>query len=648
MTTEVRCRAADGTSRTLRLTVVGEAGLSGGGLPTRVVSVDGGPRLLQKWLPRNDSGYPGLLGPLDREIRALHRFALTFPRDSYPPELPRLWYYDVDGAEPFVLVEPYRGEPVEGLLPELAPQHRYRLQVGLLRALHLAAVAGIAHGRVDLGALRWDSATRTVQLVDFEHAAGIGEQRRSADDRPVDVRDDVWDAGLALWRTVHPHTGRGAPDLSVDGGALSTLLDGVFVNPPDFRPTPADLLTRLREPTDVPVLAPGSALVPGVEAYKNLLRRKRERIAAQAERDAPARSWLPWRRASKSEVDDQPVLVRCPVCLDSYPPPLPDDELWRHEDGGFVKDDSSSLDPQKRHFRSLSAYRRCPNPSDDVAEHFLPATYFDHGPPLVVALIGRPSAGKTHLLAAMLREVVDRGGLTPYGLTATALDLHRHDRYRKQVLETAERGERLPGTPEGLTDPAEILLISGPGGSRPLVLFDVAGEDLQAVGDSRLARFLIGTGALIFVHGLEPVPERVGNQAFEMSLARLRAIPEFERLPTAIVATKADRLRYLPPIDHWLRHRNAALASVDPVLLHVESSSAFAFLHGRGDHAALAPFSVFNRCTLHFVSASGSEAAPGEERFARGFEPVRALEPLVAILAMAGMIGGEAAGQVGA
>ncbi|MEV0697259.1 hypothetical protein AB0I53_04980 [Saccharopolyspora sp. NPDC050389] len=647
MTTEVRCRAVDGTPRTLRLEVIGDAGVSGGGLPTRVVSVDGGPRLLQKWVPRNESGDPGRLRPLDREIRALHRFALTFPHDGYPPELPRLWYYDVDGDEPFVLVEPYRGKPVEGLLPELGAQHRYRLQVGLLRALHLAAVAGMTHGRVDLEALRWDSETRTVQLVDFERAAGIGEQRGSADGRCVDVRDDVWDAGLTLWRTVHPHTGRGAPDLTVDGGALSTLLDGVFVNPPEVRPTPADLLTRLREPTDVPVLMPGSALVPGVEAYKNLLRRKREQAAAQAAQDAPSRSWLPWRRASKSEVDHQPVLVRCPVCLDSYPRPLPDDELWRHEDGEFVKDDSSSLDPQKRQFRNLSGYRRCPNPSDDADEHFLPATYYDHGPPLVVALIGRPSAGKTHLLAAMLREVVDRGGLTPYGLTATALDLHRHDRYRRQTLEPAERGERLPGTPEGLTDPAEILLISGPGGSRPLVFFDVAGEDLQAVGDSRLARFLIGTGALIFAHGLEPAPERVGNQAFEMSLARLRAVPDFERLPAAVVATKSDRLRYLPPIDHWLRHRNGAMAAVDPVLLHMESSSVFAFLHGRGDHAALAPFSVFDRCTLHFVSASGSEAVPGEERFPRGFEPVRVLEPLVAVLAMAGMIEGTPAGRVG-
>ncbi|MGW3467742.1 hypothetical protein ACWDKQ_04555 [Saccharopolyspora sp. NPDC000995] len=644
MTTEVRCRAIDGTPRTIRLAVVGDVGVSGGGLPTRLVSVDDGPQLLQKWVPRADSGGLGRLRPLDREIRALHRFAWAFPHDSYPPELPRLRYYDVDGDEPFVLVEPYRGEPVEGLLPALGAQHRYRLQVGVLRALHLAAVAGVTHGRVELGTLRWDSGRRTVQLVDFERAAGIGEPRETPDGQRADVRDDVWDAGLALWRTVHPHTGRGAPDLTVDGGALSTLLDGVFVNPPESRPTPADLLTRLREPTESPVFVPGSALVPGVEAYVDLLRRKRGRAAARAVRSAPSRSWLPWRRAWKSEVDEQPALVRCPVCLDSYPRPLPDDELWRHEDGTFVEDDSSSQDPQKRQFRSLSGYRRCPNPSEDVAEHFLPATYYDHGPPLVVAMIGRPSAGKTHLLAAMVREVVDRGGLTPYGLTATALDLHRHDRYRKQTLEPAGRGAQLPGTPEGLTDPAEILLLSGPGGIRPLVFFDVAGEDLQAVGDARLARFLIGTGAVIFVHGLEAAPECVGNRAFEMSLARLRAVPDFERLPAAIVATKSDRLRYLPPIDRWLRHGNGSLAAIDPALLHMESSSVYAFLRNRGEHAALTPFSVFDRCTLHFVSASGSEAAPGEERFPRGFEPVRALQPLIAILAMAGMIEADRVG----
>jgi hypothetical protein len=99
-----------------------------------------------------------------------------------------------------------------------------------------------------------------------------------------------------------------------------------------------------------------------------------------------------------------------------------------------------------------------------------------------------------------------------------------------------------------------------------------------------------------------------------MSLARHRAVPNFERMPAAIVATKADRLRYVPPIDHWLRPKHNSHATVDPELLSMESCATFAFLHQRGEHAVLAPYSVFNRCTLHFASASGSEANPEEER----------------------------------
>lgn len=663
--TTVRCRTIDGTPRTLRLTVVGDAAPTGPGLPTRMVSVDGGRPLLQKWVPRTPSGQPGPLDPLDREIQATHRFALFFPRDAYPLELPRLRYYDVDSADPFVLLEPYLGVPVAGVLQQLAAQDRYPLQVGLLRALHLAGAAGLTHGRVALETLRWDAGTRAVQLVDFERAARIGE-RNPGGAGPADIRDDVWDAGLAIWRTAYPaHTGRAAPDLTPDGGALRTLLAGVFVDPPAARPTPGDLLARLREPTQLRVIDLGAAERASLTAFDQAVQRKRERRRAAVARVTPAQSW--WTRLwsvptgpgprpqppdapapgvdPRLEVDPRPVLVRCPVCLDSYP--LPGDELWRRNGGQYHQDSPAARDPLKRSFGDLHGYRRCPNPSQDAAEHYLPATYHAYDPPLVVAMIGQPTAGKTHLLAAMIREVVERGGLTPYGLTATPLDLHRHDSYRELFLEPTGHGARLPGTPEQLTDPVDILLISGRNGTRPLAFFDVAGEDLQAVGDGDLARFLIGTNAVIFVHGLEPVPERRGNQALEMSLARLRVVPHLERLPATIVVTKSDRLRYLPPVDRWLRRERDPLAPIDAGLLHRESRDVYGFLHHRQEHAALAPFSVFNRCTLHFASASGSEAALEKEVFPRGFEPLRVLEPLVAILAMAGMIEGPQARLVG-
>jgi hypothetical protein len=93
----------------------------------------------------------------------------------------------------------------------------------------------------------------------------------------------------------------------------------------------------------------------------------------------------------------------------------------------------------KNEFDLVNTYRRCPNPSQDSAEHFLPANYFAHDPPLVVALVGQPTAGKTHLLAAMVREAVERNGLAPYGLTVVPMDLHRHDAYRTSFLEPAAR-----------------------------------------------------------------------------------------------------------------------------------------------------------------------------------------------------------------
>lgn len=642
----LHCRTVEGGLVTLRLTALGEFRTPGARLPTRMVSVDGGPPLLQKRVPRTPAGEPGPLEELDREIWAAHRFALAFPPEAYPAELPRLRYYDVDSAEPFALLEPYRGQPVAEVHQQLAAQDRYRLQVGLLRALHLAAAAGVTHGRVDLGTLRWDAATSTVQLVDFEQAARIGERRQgSADGSLSSTRDDVWDAGLAIWRVSYPaHTGCTAPDLTEDGGALSALLAGVFADQPTDRPTPGDLLSRLRESTEMGGADLGATLRAGAQAFDNAVQRTQARRAEEQAQARPARWWNRWRAAltTSPAQAEPPAVVRCPVCLDAYPRP-DDDELWFYDNYRYHQDSPAVRDAGREVSRRVNGYRRCPNPSKDTTEHYLPATYHDYDPPLVVAMIGQPEAGKTHLLAAMIREIVERGGLTPFGLTATPPDLHRHDVYRQTVLTPAGKGTQLARTSQHLTDPAEILLIRGSRGTRPLVFFDVAGEDQQAVGDGELVRFLTGTSAVIFVHGLEPTPERGGNQAFEMSLARLRAVPDVERLPVAIVATKSDRLRYVPPVDRWLRRDPEALAPVDAALLQAQSRDVFAFLHHRQEHAALAPLSIFDRCTLHFASASGGEVAPDAAVFPRGFEPVRVLEPLVAILAMAGMIDGAQA-----
>ncbi len=133
----------------------------------------------------------------------------------------------------------------------------------------------------------------------------------------------------------------------------------------------------------------------------------------------------------------------------------------------------------------------------------------------------------------------------------------------------------------------------------------------------------------------------------EMSLARLRAVPGIERLPAAIVVTKSDRLRYHPPVSRWLRQEPDRLAAVDPDLVRQESRDVYAFLHQRQEYGVLAPFGVFDRCTLHFVSASGGEATPDTCLFPRGFRPCRVLQPLLAILAMVGMLEGDQMRLVG-
>ena len=58
-------------------------------------------------------------------------------------------------------------------------------------------------------------------------------------------------------------------------------------------------------------------------------------------------------------------------------------------------------------------------------------------------------------------------------------------------------------------------------------------------------------------------------------------------------------------------------------------------------YASLRPYDAFHRCTLHFVSAAGSRPN------LQGFRPTHVLDPLVAILAMTGVIADPQAEKVG-
>lgn len=346
-------------------------------------------------------------------------------------------------------------------------------------------------------------------------------------------------------------------------------------------------------------------------------------------------------------------LARCPICMDSFAWPQ-NNVIWQYKqtEGEYREIDLSDItDPAKRNNLRRHGYLPCPNPSQDTPPHYLPATYHAYQQPLVVGLVGAPKSGKTHLLTAMIRAA-HQGGLATHGIRVAPLDFRRHNQFRKSHIEPFERGEKLFGTDYGIIEYADTMLVSGPGGTRPVTFFDVAGEDLQNVDDQgRNGRFLIGAGALIFVHALEDEATAGSSEyrVFSLALSRAEVSPDFTQLPATIVVTKADRLRYVPPADRWLRSSSQE-GVLDAELMRAESRDVFAYLHHQQARTPLALFSTFNRCTLHFVSASGGDASgddPKNEKFERGIRPMRVLQPLIAILAMAGIITGPEAEKVG-
>jgi GTPase SAR1 family protein len=355
-----------------------------------------------------------------------------------------------------------------------------------------------------------------------------------------------------------------------------------------------------------------------------------------------------------------PSLVRCPVCADEfYWPTDPVISLYDEENDSYQLVDVSSLHPAKQADLARQGYRQCPNPSDDTMPHYLPATYYAYPDPLVIGLVGAPASGKTHLLTAMIRQAY-RGGLSAHRVTTAPLDFRRHAAFQRRYVETFEKGGELPGTVAGIVEAADILLLRGPGGERPVTFFDVAGEDFESTeARNRATRFLVGANAVIFVYASED-PLETGkpataseNRSFDLAVERLRGLPGgAERLPVAMAVTKSDRLRYVPPADRWLRHGNNRV--LDAARTRAESRDVYAYLHPIGAGASLRPFDIFPRCTMHFVSASGGDAVPvdpdneaSEKSFPRGIRPTRVLEPLVAILAMTGMITGPEAQKVG-
>lgn len=345
--------------------------------------------------------------------------------------------------------------------------------------------------------------------------------------------------------------------------------------------------------------------------------------------------------------------VICPYCLDTVT--YDEDQLYlRNAVEEYERLDLSAEHHDKPNDKRIEdikrgAFQRCPH-AGPVPPHYLPVPYLVNGEPLTVAMVGSSYAGKTHLLAAMLGEV-ERGGLKRYGLSWDPLnpDWHRH--FVRERIDRLHEGEVLSRTPSAsFVHFADALLLSGRGWKRPVVFFDLAGEDLVEHGEAN--RFLTGVGAFIFVVDplralrlpeLEPLREHtrihergLGDEAFAAVLARVPRTGEYLGTPAAVVVNKSDLVRFTEPVSRWLRRPpSATLTSRE---LREESRDVYAFLRQYGSSAWLRPFDECARCTLHFVSATG-----GREQgavFPNGVTPRRVLTPLLSILAMSGFLTG--------
>jgi hypothetical protein len=203
---------------------------------------------------------------LDSEILAGRRL-YQVAGNAYPSELARLHGDEATTADPYALVEPYRGEPLSAI-GEMYADEFERFVPGLLVGLCWLAGAGLAHRAISPATVYWDG--ERVQITDFSRSVPFGMARTpltgsrlwvSLESRPegctgtVGPTDDVWAAVRLIYFA--RSRGKDLTDLAeLEESGLGQMFNGVLphvFSPPDSRPTAIDLIEYgLRRPHLVP------------------------------------------------------------------------------------------------------------------------------------------------------------------------------------------------------------------------------------------------------------------------------------------------------------------------------------------------------------------------------------------------------------
>ncbi|UUS33433.1 hypothetical protein NRO40_23225 [Streptomyces changanensis] len=633
-------------------------------------------------------GDPHAHAALEREAAAAVALERRYGPERFGEVFTRVVGYSLDAPEPFVLYRIAGGEPLAAYGGALGVEEQQQVLAQLVLAVRLLEEAGLVHRAVGPDSVRWDG--RHVRLAEPHAALRAGEPREAYGTAPwaspeqrhgtgtADPRDDLWSVAqvgyfLAAGR---PDRGGGPPaDLAGFRGLAALDHGGAFAPQAAGRPAPAELMRLLNVPDPLALTAGGpDPLVRGRAEYDAQIARKRSHLGLDRPPRPPEPAARPrwFARRAPTRYPDPPAAPPpppvpaaqatsperlCPHCL--LPVAFDPTRLVSIGPTGerVPLDLSGELPPA--HLRDLlrTAYQPCPHADEDTL-HELPAPYLTNGRPLTIALVGSSGVGKTHLLAAMLGEV-EQGGLEPYGLKCLPLNPDTHRTFLRERVQSLQQGRELGRTgQQTFARFADGLLVTGRGPTRPVVFFDLAGEDLAQ--DGEVTRFLTGVDAFVFVvdplralrlPSLDPVRalnglrrRDLGDEAFTTVLNRVpRDHGPYVAAPAVVAVNKSDLVRVEPAVDQWLGRTLPPAYRADEV--HAESRDVHAFVAKHASPAWLRPFDDCARCTLHFVAATGGQAR--DDRFPHGVRPRRVLAPLLSLFAMCGLLPGVDPGEVG-
>ncbi|MCX4584682.1 hypothetical protein [Streptomyces sp. NBC_01481] len=659
-------------------------------LLARKVILGAGWQVHQYRLPLSAQGDPQAYGTLEREVAAAVALERRYGSERFGEVFTRMIGFDLEAPEPFILYRIHGGEPISARRGALSVDEQHRVLAQLALSVRLLEDVGLVHRAIAPETVRWDGthvrltepygALRTKEPRSAFGAAPWASPEQREGTGVADARDDLWAVAQLMYFLLSGRAdkGTGPPADLADFRRLAALdQGGVFAPLAQARPTPSELM-RLLNVSDPLATAAGASdpLGRARAEYDAQRARKRRELGLDGHADeaittppAPARRSLrsllgvppPANGAGPAQpAPEPPAPTRsrlCPHCL----LPVTFDEsmlITISAKGDRVPLDlSTEHRPTHRADAMRQAFHRCPHAEGDRS-HELPVPYLTNGEPLSIALVGSSAVGKTHLLAAMLGEI-EQGGLEPYGLKCLPLNPASHRTFLRERVQGLHQGKQLARTgQQTFARFADGLLVTGRGATRPVVFFDLAGEDLAEEGE--VTGFLMGVGAFIFVLDplralrlpfLDPVRERnklrrrdLGDEAFTTVLNRIPRRGPYIEAPAAVAVNKSDLVRFDPSVDRWLGR--ALPPHFDAEAVRAESRDAYAFVSHHASSAWLKPFDDCARCTLHFVAATGGQAR-GDE-FPHGVRPRRVLAPLLSIFAMCGLLPGAEPREVGA